>query len=129
MVDFSSISHSIAVLAWPNASPSSTGFGGSLRMRLLGVTLDDFLGSSFLTSCLVITSVTFSFPLGSLGPNFYLSFSVPFLTGDFMKNDVIGGFFASLSVGKEGNGNSSLSLCDPSPKLATFLSFLHGSTP
>lgn len=98
-------------------------------MRLLGVTLDDFLGNSFLTFCLVITYVTFSFHLGSLGPNFYLSFWVPFSTGDFMKNDVIATFFASLFVGKEGNGNSSLSLYDPSPKLATFLSFLRGSTP
>lgn len=64
----------------------------------------DFLSNNYLMSFLVVTFVTFSFPLDSLSPDFY----VPFYFGDFMKNDAIADCFAYFSVGKEGNEDSSL---------------------
>lgn len=49
-----------------------------IKERQLGAALIHLLGSSFLTSCLVVTSITFSFSFGSLGSNFRVSFQFPF---------------------------------------------------
>lgn len=115
---FAFISNTIFVnSAWAILSPTPIDSGGDSNMGLVGVALVDFLGNNLLTSYL---DVTFSFHFGSLGYGFLISFLVPFLTSVFMKKDVIVGFLASLSIGKGGNGYSSLSLFGPFPKLATF---------
>lgn len=79
--------------------------------------------SFFLGTALQVDSLHLFLSLMSL-----CVFLVLFFTSDFMKNDVIPGFLTSLSDSKGGNGNSSLSLSGPSPKIATFLPCFHGST-
>lgn len=111
-------------LVWARASPCSSDFGVS-GMGFLVVDLVDFLGNSFLTSCLL---VTFSLPLDFLGPDLCVSLSGPFFLGDFGKNNVIVGYFASLFVGKGGNDDSSLSLSYLTSSLSTFSCWFCWST-
>lgn len=62
----------------------------------------------------------FFFPLGSLGPGFFVSFlaiSVPFYTCVFMKKDVIASYLVFLSISKGDIGDYSFLLFGPSPNL------------
>lgn len=124
LVDFCFACFSTAISAWAKPSSLFSNFGAS-GMTLLGVALIDFLGNSFLTYSLLVTSATFSFPMCSFSLGFCVSFLVPFYFSDFITNDEMAGCFVSLSAGNGDNGDSSLSLSCLNSSLATFSSCFH----
>lgn len=72
--------------------------------------LTDFLGKTFLVSIILVAWATFSLPFPPLGVESCRLVYVDFFFRDLLKNEVMASWLTSLSLGKGGNEDSSLSV-------------------
>lgn len=85
----------------------------------------NFLGNIFLTSYLLFLSATFSLPFESFGADCFVLVLAACFFGDLVKNDIMEGYFTSLSLGIGSNGDSSQS-CIGFPLTFALVYYLSG---
>lgn len=97
-------------LGWGITNNFLSFVAGGFGLILSCVALVDFLGNTFLTSCLLLVSAIFSLPFSFFVANSYGSVFANFFFGDLLKKEVMIDWFTSRSLGKGDNEDSSLSM-------------------